>query len=480
MAITDTLPLIEVLCPYEYLSQIVQATICRPYGFFLDGGGGKFGTRRYSYLVMEPFAVISAYGRSVTVQENGVTHTCTVDPFSVLKARMQVYRQKDRTDVPPFLGGAVGFFGYDMGRLIEHIPPHAADDIDMPDMLVGLFSTAIIVDHKKKTVHIASTGLPESRPGMQALKAHKDIDIIRALLQQSGCGGYEKSRAQTSSVRLASNFTRKSYRTAVTRAKQYIEAGDAYQVNLSQRFVCESGETPAAVYRMLMSRSPAPYSCYLNCGDFHVFSISPECFLRVSGNSVTTKPIKGTRPRARDQERDCALSRELTGSAKDRAELLMIVDLERNDLGRVCRTSSISLEKLFAVESFTDVHHLVATIRGELREDIDHVDCLRACFPGGSITGAPKIRAMQIIEELEPCRRKIYTGSIGYMGFHRQTDLSIAIRTILFKEDSYTFHLGGGIVADSDPDLEYEETLHKGASIFQALGVKDIVEERFF
>jgi para-aminobenzoate synthetase component 1 len=266
------------------------------------------------------------------------------------------------------------------------------------------------------------------------------------------------------------NFRREDYLKAVLTAKEYIAAGDIYQVNLSQKFSARVHTSAFHMYRAVRALNPAPFAAFLDCGDAAIISSSPERFLRISDRRVETRPIKGTRPRGRDRAADERLKAELLNSAKDRAELVMIVDLERNDLGRVCEYGSISVPELITLESYATVFHLVSTITGRLKADKDHLDCIRAAFPGGSITGAPKIRAMEIINELEPDQRGIYTGSMGYLGFNRQTDLNILIRTMLYRNGTVHFQVGGGIVADSDPVMEYEETLHKGKALLAALG----------
>ena len=260
---------------------------------------------------------------------------------------------------------------------------------------------------------------------------------------------------------------------AVRRILEYIAAGDCYQVNLSQRLSAPYSGSAWSLYERLRAASPAPYSAFLDCGDHQVLSSSPELFLRVRGGEVETHPIKGTRPRGRTPEEDAAAAAELLSSPKDRAELLMIVDLERNDLGRVCRFGSVTVPELYRLESYANVHHLVATVRGQLRPQITPLECLRAAFPGGSITGAPKIRAMEIIEELEPVRRSLYTGAIGWVDGRGDGEWNIAIRTMVVKQGVVQFHVGGGVVADSDPQAEYEETLAKAGGMLAALGVGD-------
>lgn len=322
---------------------------------------------------------------------------------------------------------AAGFWGYDLRHHVERLPRLAPDDLSLPDCRVGLFAQ-------------------ESPPDLPAPGAFRC----------TGAGSWSVARA--------------AYESAVRRAQQYIAAGDCYQVNLSQRYSAPCAGDPYALYRRLREISPAPYSAYLDCGDFQVLSSSPELFLRIRDRAVETRPIKGTRPRGRTPEEDAAHAAQLLSSVKDRAELLMIVDLERNDLGRVCEYGSVQVPDLYRLESYANVHHLVATVRARLRPEVSPLECLRACFPGGSITGAPKIRAMEIIEELEPVRRGVYTGAIGWVDGRGNAEWNIAIRTMTVKGGRVYFHAGGGIVADSDPAAEYEETLAKAAGMLEALG----------
>jgi para-aminobenzoate synthetase component 1 len=264
-------------------------------------------------------------------------------------------------------------------------------------------------------------------------------------------------------------MSKPAYLAAVARIKGYIAAGDVYQVNLTQRFDAALLRDPFCVYERLRRRSPAPFSCYLNLGSFQIVGSSPERFLRIANGRAETRPIKGTRPRGRDPIEDERLRDELFRSEKDRAELLMIVDLERNDLGRVCEFGTVAVDDLCRLETHPTVHHLAATVSGRLRPECDALECIRAMFPGGSITGAPKIRAMQIIDEVETCRRGIYTGSVGYIGFDGSADLNIAIRTIICSRGRATYHVGGGIVWDSDPEAEFKECMDKGRAMFESL-----------
>ena len=464
---------IQELCPYDARESIPEKLLVRPYSFFLDSVAGQFNGARYSFLGSDPFLLFTCTGRDITLVQNGREQRLREDPFDAIKRLVGSFTVASAAGLPPFTGGAVGYFGYDLARVIETIPEKARDDITVPDCCLGFYSASIIIDHHQRKVWIASSGLPEETPSLQRARARDEIERITSLLSADSappraCSG---KSAPGPSAALQSQFDRHSYGQAIAAAKHYIAEGDIYQVNLSQRFSCPASISPLALFNKLRTVSPAPFGAFFNGVDHHIICSSPERFLRISGSRVETRPIKGTRPRGATPDEDRQLGDELLASAKDRAELIMIVDLERNDLGRVCRFGSVYPAELVSLETHPVVHHLVSTIRGELDDGREHVDCLRACFPGGSITGAPKIRAMEIIEELEPCRRKVYTGSLGYIGFNGESDLNILIRTILHAHDSYYFHVGGGIVADSQPDLEYEETLHKGRGIMEALGM---------
>ena len=369
-----------------------------------------------SLLAADPYQVISAKGREVKIITPSGTQQLTADPFAVLN-----------TAVANSRGTAIGYFGYDLKNLIEELPAKAVDDLELPDLWFGFYEAPVMFE--------SQTSAPFAPP----------------------------ASPNGTDVSSTSNFTRASYQQAVRRAKEYIAAGDIYQVNLSQRFQCAVDAPAPEVYLALRAANPAPYCAYLDIGNSQILSSSPECFLKLEGRQVITRPIKGTRPRAVDPA-------ELLASPKDNAELLMITDLERNDLGRVCEFGSVHVPELVRVESFATVHHLVATVVGTLRREVSHVDCVRACFPGGSITGAPKIRAMEIIDELEPHARGIYTGAIGYFGPDGRSDFNIAIRTAVYQPGGrLTFQAGGGIVADSDPAAEYDETLAKARGIFNAI-----------
>ncbi len=360
----------------------------------------------------------------------------------------------------PLTCGAVGYFAYDLGRFIERLPDNTARDIAMPEMHFAFYDAVAGFDHQTREWYVSTADL-----GFAGADERK-----RRLVSAIESAATPRFRP-VASTGLKSNFTHDEYLRAVQRAKNYIAAGDIFQVNLSQRFEAGTDATPLELYAALRSVNPAPFACYLPLDEGAVLSSSPERFLKLTGSHVETRPIKGTRPRRQgDEPFNDRMRRELLTSEKDRAELTMIVDLERNDIGRVCSYGSVRVTEPIVLEEYPTVYHLVATVEGDLREPHDLIDLIKATFPGGSITGAPKIRAMQIIDELEPTKRSVYTGNIGYIGLDGAADLNIAIRTIILTRGRAYLQVGGAIVADSDPEAEYEETLDKARAMFHALG----------
>lgn len=440
----------------------------RAHCFFLDSAidHGKLG--RYSLIGFDPFVRFSSKNGQVRIEGSGLDRNCPGNPFHALQDLLRRFKS-DYCGPLPFVGGAVGYLAYDLCHHIEDLPRTAIDDIGIPDCFFGFYDGAIILDHLKDEVTLASPGLagdPE--------KWVNDVEKVIVAGQCAQSAPMPVSGCKCSPLR--SNFTKSAYLEAVNRVKDYIEAGDIYQANLTQRFSGQIDCPSPELYCRLRQVNPAPFACYLDFGDGQILSSSPERFIQVRNRKVQTRPIKGTRPRWADPAADLASLRELLASEKDRAELLMIVDLVRNDLGRVSKTGSVKVTELFHPETYATVHHLVATVESELDEGYDTIDCLVAAFPGGSITGAPKIRAMEIIDELEPTQRNIYTGSIGYIGFNGDADFNIVIRTILKQNDRVCFQVGGGIVWDSDAEQEYLETRQKGKALMQALGTTDEME----
>lgn len=427
-----------------------------PWPMYLDSGkpGSQYG--HYDIIVAAPFKTLATRGVDTVVEDERGCTVSSEDPFLLLKRALADYRVADCE--APFSGGAVGYFGYDLGRRIETLPIIAQDAEQMPEMRVGLYDWAVIVDHKARTARLVSHGKhPRTHERWSELCAMFDNTLIEPTV------GFSVEST------VSSNMDKTHYRSAFSSIQRYIHEGDCYQVNLAQRFSAKASGDVWAAYRQLRQISPAPFMAYMDFGDVQVLSGSPERFLQVVGDHVETRPIKGTRPRSADAETDDRNARELEASLKDRAENLMIVDLLRNDISKSCTTGSIKANRLFALESFANVHHLVSTVTGKLDPSMTAVDLLRGCFPGGSITGAPKLRAMEIIEELEPNRRGIYCGAIGYIGFEGNMDTNIAIRTAVYSNGEFRFWAGGGIVADSEMEKEYRETWDKASSMLALL-----------
>jgi para-aminobenzoate synthetase component 1 len=450
--------------PADRLAYVVG---CWPEPSILESGRGFGEAGRWSLYTARPRLVFEATGTRWSITTDaGSEQTGEVDPLAALARLVDRFHLADlgeefESDIPPFQGGLIGFFGYDLAPRLERLPRRAPRDSRMPDIRMALHDTAIVVDNDSGRVQVLAWDLTDEGPLAAERRCRRwSRAIERAVLGPGPMAGVAGEVSP-----LAGSFDRESYVRTVGRVLDYIAAGDVFQVNLSQRFFARGSFDPLDLYLRLRDRSPAPFSAFLSWGDLAVVSASPEWFYQTRGDRIVTRPIKGTRPRGGSEAEDARLADELASSAKDRAELTMIVDLERNDLGRVCRYGSVVVKDALQVESFAQVHHLVATVEGRLRPDVGPVDVVRAMFPGGSITGAPKIRAMEIIDELEPNRRSLYTGAIGYLSRRGTSAFNIAIRTMLVEGDRASYQVGGGIVADSDPESEYEETLAKGRAL---------------
>jgi len=435
--------------------------------FLLESGMIVEGLGRWSFIGSRPFVTLTSRGRKVEVRRaDGRIERRQCDPFFVARELLKSFAAEG--DAPaPFATGAVGYFGYDLCHHIERLPATARDDIGLPEMYLAFFDRLVAIDHADGKYYLIANDLGEG-----ANRAREKLDELEMRLVNARPAQIDEP-PPAPLTGIGGNFSRADYLRAVQRAIDYIAAGDIFQVNLSQRFHARIRSSPLDLYRRLRAINPAPMGGFLQFGDCAVVSASPELFLRARGRHVETRPIKGTRPRGRDAAEDERLRRELLSSAKDAAELTMIVDLERNDLGRVCEYGSVRVTKAKALETYPTVFHLVAAVQGLLHPRHDIIDLLRASFPGGSITGAPKIRAMQIIDELEPTRRSAYTGSMGYIGFDGNAELNIIIRTFLLKGQDAWFQTGGGIVADSDPASEYNETLDKARALIRAVGARE-------
>jgi para-aminobenzoate synthetase component 1 len=449
-------PLLTEL-PYHSDSVVLfEAIADLPWAVFLDSGQHHPGQSRYDILAAQPFVRLITRGNLTEIHDEA-TALSREDPFVLLRRYLRM--DTGCGGELPFCGGAIGYFGYDLARRLESLPVVAEDAEKIPEMAIGIYDWAVVVDHLERKSWLAGQG----RDPDTDIKWN---DLVRRFSEPPR----EKSRVPfhiTSPV--ASNMTRESYGRAFRRIHDYIEDGDCYQVNLAQRFAAAASGDPWLAYQALRVINPAPFSAYLSTPYAQILSASPERFLKVENGHVETRPIKGTRPRAGHPRLDAELAEALRHSEKDRAENVMIVDLLRNDLSKNCAPRSVKVPKLFDVESFATVHHLVSTVTGELKSGRDALDLLRGCFPGGSVTGAPKLRAMQIIEDIEPHRRGVYCGAIGYVGFDGNMDTSIAIRTLVNSGGVMRFCAGGGIVADSTLEDEYQETFDKAAAMLKLL-----------
>lgn len=420
--------------------------------------GSQYG--RYDILVADPVMTFVTQGLQTTISSSQTTEQSTQDPFELVKKYLTPH-QTEKTTLP-FTGGALGYFGYDLGRRIEHLPNIANASPNMPEMMVGIYDWAVVVDHRLQRTVLVSH--------MHYLSEEKWQSLTQ-LFSQTAPPQINHFYVDTP---VHSNFDEGQYAQAFDRIKGYIREGDCYQVNLAQRFSAKVSGSSWQCYLKLRELSPAPFMAYMDLTmptgqKIQILSVSPERFLQLVDGAVETRPIKGTRPRNGNPDEDTASAIELLTSVKDRAENLMIVDLLRNDIGKVCEIGSVKADKLFQLQSFANVHHLVSTITGRLKQEKTALDLLRSCFPGGSITGAPKLRSMQIIEELEPHRRGVYCGCIGYIDQSGDMDTNISIRTAVITEGDIYFYAGGGVVADSTSAKEYKETFDKASNFLTTM-----------
>ncbi len=479
----STIPLVE-----ELSSSLDPWDVCRrlahlPHLLFLDSATAEDPHGRYSFVTADPFAWLQT--RDGQVSYSGPTERkAATDPFRALEHGVRQWTSATVAGLPPFQGGIAGLFGYDLCQHLERLPRPALDEFQTPDLAVGFYDWVIAFDHVQRRSWLISTGLPQTastRKQWAAVRLRSVLGWLKSSAEVS-----EKLRISTLATERSltvalckvavpelrnvySNFSPAEYKNTIRRALDYIHAGDCFQVNLAQRLLHRATLAPLELYARLRERNAAPFAAYFDLGDFVVASASPERFLRIENGEVETRPIKGTRPRGATPEEDRRHAAELVNSSKDRAENVMIIDLMRNDLGRVCEYGSIRVQQVCGPESYRTVHHLVSEVRGRLRHGLGPVDLLRAAFPGGSVTGAPKVRAMEIIAELEPTARGPYCGSLGYIGFDGTMDTNLLIRTFTIGKGWIQFPVGGGIVADSDPDSEYAETLHKAEGLLRAL-----------
>ena len=447
--------------PYQTDSSKIFARIAdRPWAVFLDSGQPHSQFGHYDIMAADPFIRLVTKGEYTEILDSKGHEVSTQDPFELLKSRLANY-SLNQAELP-FEGGAIGYFAYDLARRVDDLPIQALDAENIPQMMVGIYDWAVVVDHRLSRAWLVSHSFDQATedvwPELCAL-----FDAPLLIKSQSV---FEVTSA------LSSNMDYKAYTQAFDKVKRYIYEGDCYQVNLAQRFSAKAMGDAWVAYQALREISPAPFMAYMNFSNespLQVLSASPERFLQVFNGHVETRPIKGTRPRSLDAEQDKRNAESLQNSLKDRAENLMIVDLLRNDISKACEIGTVRADNMFALESFANVHHLVSTVTGKLAKGKTAIDLLRACFPGGSITGAPKLRSMEIIEELEPNRRGLYCGAIGYISFDGNMDTNIAIRTAIYSQGEIRFYAGGGVVADSELTKEYRETLDKASSMLELL-----------
>ena len=433
-------------------------------------GGAKWG--RYSLLGVEPKVIFKSKGDNVEIITDSKKETRKGDPITVLKELLSGYRPVLDGDLPRFYGGAVGYIGYDMVRFFENLPDTGLSDIGMYDSFFVITDTVLVFDNLEHKIKVVANGFIGDRDNPADIyeKAVKKIDALVERLKTPSPETQRVKESKSQRVKeVVSNFTKEEFIDGVLKVKEYIQAGDAIQVVLSQRFETGLDVEPFDIYRALRIINPSPYMFYLRLDGVELVGSSPEILVRVEDSGIDVRPIAGTRPRGKDKATDKKLEEELLKDPKELAEHIMLVDLGRNDVGRVAEPGSVSVNELMVVERYSHVMHIVSNVHGQLRHGKDSFDALRACFPAGTLTGAPKVRAMEIIEEIEPCKRSAYGGSVGYFGFSGNMDMAITIRTLVIKDGKIYIQAGAGIVADSDPEKEYQETINKAKAMLKAV-----------
>jgi anthranilate synthase component I len=427
---------------------------------------------RYTFVGARPYMQIRANGRQITIQRGKRKESFEGDVFETLKQQLRKHRPANVAGLPPFTGGAVGYFAYDVVRNLENIGDHAKDDLSIPDCVLMFFDRLLAFDHLRHQIHIiAMADVSSESPRRAYDRAVADIEVLEKKLERGLRPQHWKqtSRGKAGKLKVNSGTSHDKFLKIVERAKEYIAAGDIFQVVLSQRLNFTPEVAPFDIYRALRAVNPSPYMYFLRMGEMHVLGSSPEMLVRVTGSKLEYRPIAGTHPRGRDEAEDQRLAQEMLSDEKERAEHVMLVDLGRNDLGRVSEYGSVKVRDLMYVERYSHVMHIVSALVGKLRSGMDALDAFAACFPAGTLSGAPKVRAMQIIEELEPTRRGIYGGSVLYADFAGNLDSCIAIRTMLMKGKRAYLQAGAGIVADSNPESEYQECMNKAQAVLRAV-----------
>ena len=441
------------------------------YSFLLESVEGGERIARYSFLGAEPSLVFSSHGNKVTLHEGKkVTNRIVMDPIAELKKLLSSYKAVSVGGLPRFYGGFVGFMGYDMVRFMEKIPNKNIDDLRVPDSLFMMTDTILIFDHVDHKIKVVSNAHVTKDASRAYDEATRKIDrLVKELKGAPHKKADPRPKARAAALKIKSNFTRKEFENAVRKAKEYIRKGDIVQVVPSQRFEVPVRAHPFQIYRALRSINPSPYMYYLKLGGFSLVGSSPEIMVRCEDGKVELRPIAGTRRRGKSDEEDEKLMRNLLNDPKERAEHIMLVDLGRNDVGRVCDFNTVKVSELMTIEKYSHVMHIVSDVSGRLSKGKDAFDVIRAAFPAGTVSGAPKVRAMEIIDELEKTRRKTYAGCVGYFSFSGNLDCCITIRTILIKDKTAYIQAGGGIVADSVPAHEYDETVNKAKALIKAI-----------
>jgi anthranilate synthase component I len=460
----------DLLTPVSAYLRIAQGA---RYSFLLESVEGGEKIARYTFAGANPEEVFRYAGGACVLESPNRILWEERDPVTFLRARMGRFRPVRLPGLPPLVAGAIGYFSYDMVRLIERLPKRLRDDIGLYDAMLMFYHGIIAFDHVQHRLWIARNVHTDGEGSLRTKynAAVREIRKTRQLLEQASPGELpkKKSKKRRAPLRVTSNFRRDEYLEAVRKAKNYIRAGDIFQVVISQRFSAKTHAEPFDVYRELRALNPSPYLFFLQMNDVAVVGSSPEMLVKVQGRDVFYRPIAGTRWRGNDEAEDQRLEKEMLASEKERAEHIMLVDLGRNDVGRVAAYGSVQLLDVMSVERYSHVMHLVSSLRGRLREDVDCFDALMACFPAGTVSGAPKVRAMEIIEELERTRRGIYAGGVLYLDFAGNLDSCIALRTMVIKNGVAHVQAGGGIVADSTPEGEYEESVNKSKALLTAL-----------
>jgi anthranilate synthase component 1 len=469
----------DILTPVSAFHRLDSAPTLGACLFESVVGGEKVG--RYSFLAADPYLLISAHGTSVTMTRDGTeTRLESDDPMQLIRSHLMDRRVAPMDELPPFVGGAVGYAGYDVIRYYENLPDAPEDDRALPDLSFAFYDRMIVFDHVQKTVTVVVMAKIDetvsSKTAYEAATARVNdtVDALTATDRQLAPAEIGDWKQQSVSLPITSNVSQAEFAAAVEKCIDYIHAGDIFQVVLSQRLATPITCDPFEIYRSLRSINPSPFMFFLRTPSAALVGSSPEILCRVVGHEVTVRPLAGTRPRGKTKAEDRALEEDLLADPKERAEHVMLVDLGRNDIGRVARFGSVLLSDVMCVERYSHVMHITSNVTGELREDQDAFDALRACLPAGTVSGAPKVRAMEIIDELEPHRRGPYAGAVGYFDFSGNMDTCIALRTIVVQNNMAYVQVGAGIVADSDPDKEYEETWNKALGLLKSIELTEL------